>query len=78
MARLAPTDDSIQIPDLIRDPYPIYKRLRARTPVVRVPAVGRTLLVKAADTKMVKNNPDAVIWRGFGFRGPLNLPVRLV
>ena len=22
-------------------------------------------------------DPDAVIWRGFGFRGPLNLPVRL-
>jgi cytochrome P450 family 104 len=26
---------------------------------------------------MTIDNPDAVMWRGFGFRGPINLPVRL-
>ncbi|MFT5000082.1 MAG: cytochrome P450, partial [Planctomycetota bacterium] len=34
-----------------------YKRLRVAAPVVRVPAVGRTLLTKAADTRYVKDNP---------------------
>jgi len=54
---LAPLDDSISIQDLIRDPYPIYKRLRATAPVLRVKSVGRTLLTKAADTRAVKDNP---------------------
>jgi cytochrome P450 family 104 len=54
---LAPIDSIITLPDLIRDPYPIYKRLRREAPVVKVPAVGRTLLTKAADTKAVKENP---------------------
>lgn len=54
---LAPQDASISIDQLIRDPYPIYKRLRAQSPVLRVESVGRTLLTKAADTRMVKDNP---------------------
>lgn len=47
----------IAIGDLVRDPYRIYKRLRAEAPVLRVKAVGRTMLTKAADTRMVKDDP---------------------
>ncbi|WP_417668682.1 cytochrome P450 [Roseibium sp.] len=54
---LAPVDETITIKQLTEDPYPIYKRLRAETPVLRVKSVGRTLLTKAADTKMVKDDP---------------------
>ncbi|WP_439155344.1 cytochrome P450 [Yoonia sp.] len=53
----APLDTSISIDQLVMDPYPIYKRLRAETPVLRVNSVGRTLLTKAADTKAVKDDP---------------------
>ena len=53
----APVDDTITVQQLTTDPYPIYKCLRAEAPVVRVPALGRTLLTKAADTKYVKDNP---------------------
>ena len=52
----APVDEAIAIADLVRDPYAIYKRLRAETPVLRVRSVGRTLLTKAADTRAVKEN----------------------
>ena len=45
------------IDQLTRDPYPIYKRLRAQAPVLRVKSVGRTFLTKASDTKYVKENP---------------------
>lgn len=57
MPREIPTDSSITMDDLIRDPYAIYRRLRAEMPVAFVPAVGRTMLTKAADTKAVKDNP---------------------
>jgi cytochrome P450 len=52
-----PTDSTITIADLVRAPYPIYARLRATAPVLRVQSVGRVLLTKAADTKAVKDNP---------------------
>lgn len=51
-----PVDDTITIAQLTEDPYPIYRRLRAEAPVLRVPAVNRILLTKAADTKYVKDN----------------------
>ncbi len=54
---LAPSDTSIKIDQLINDPYPIYRRLRADSPVLRVKAINRTLLTKAADTRAVKDNP---------------------
>lgn len=54
---LAPFDETITIDQLTRDPYPIYKRLRAQSPVLRVGSVGRTFLTKAADTKRVKEDP---------------------
>jgi cytochrome P450 len=53
----APIDETITIDQLTRDPYVIYRRLRAEAPVVRVKSVGRTLLTKAADTRAVKDNP---------------------
>jgi len=53
-----PTNENITIDQLVLDPYPIYKRLRADTPVVYVPAVGRILLTKSADTQSVKMNPE--------------------
>lgn len=52
-----PIDETVSIADLTRDPYPIYKRYRAESPVVSVPAASRILLTKAADTKYVKDNP---------------------
>ena len=54
---LAPLDETITIADVTRDPYPIYKRLRAQSPVLRVKSVNRTFLTKAADTRAVKANP---------------------
>ena len=56
-APLAPVDDTITIAQLIDDPYPIFARLRAQSPVLRVKSLNRTLLTKAADTKYVKENP---------------------
>ena len=58
MPNFAPVDDTITLAQLDRDPYPIYRRLRAEAPVVRVASAGRTLLTKAADTKYVKDNPE--------------------
>jgi len=53
-----PSDEHITIDQLVLDPYPIYKRLRAESPVVEVPAVGRILITKAADTQKIKMNPE--------------------
>ncbi len=53
-----PTDDSVSIDQLVLDPYPIYRRLRAEAPVVAVPAVGRILITKAEDTQAIKMNPE--------------------
>lgn len=53
-----PVDTQTTIADLVRDPYPIYQRLRATQPVIKVAAVGRILLTKADDTKWVKDHPE--------------------
>ena len=58
MADLAPLDETITLEALDRDPFPIYRRLRAETPVCRVKAMGRRFLTKAADTKYAKDNPQ--------------------
>ncbi|KEJ95941.1 hypothetical protein SAMN05444149_102296 [Pseudosulfitobacter pseudonitzschiae] len=58
MTTLAPLDETITLEQLDRDPYPIYRRLRAEAPVLRVKAAGRTLLTKAEDTKYVKDTPE--------------------
>ncbi len=54
----APIDTDITLDQLDRDPYPIYRRLRANSPVLRVEAANRTLLTKASDTKYVKDHPE--------------------
>ncbi|MDF0600802.1 cytochrome P450 [Psychromarinibacter sp. C21-152] len=56
----APFDDTITYNQLVNDPYAVYRRLRAETPVVRVKAVGRTMITKAADTRAIKD--DAALW----------------
>ncbi|RTL67111.1 MAG: cytochrome P450 [Hyphomicrobiales bacterium] len=57
VAALAPVDQSITLADLARDPYyPIYRRLRAEAPVLKVEALGRIMLTKAADTRAVKED----------------------
>ncbi len=58
MSSPAPIDETITLDVLDRDPFPIYRRLRAEAPVCRVKAAGRTFLTKAADTKYVKDNPE--------------------
>lgn len=58
MTQLAPADETISLADLNKNPFPIYRRLRAEAPVVRATGLGRTLLTKAADTKYVKDNPE--------------------
>ena len=58
MADLAPQDTDITLAQLNVDPFPIYKRLRAEAPVLRVQSLGRTLLTKAAHTKHVKTTPQ--------------------
>ncbi|KFE34918.1 cytochrome P450 [Thioclava atlantica] len=55
---LAPLDEEITLEQLNADPYPIYRRLRAQSPVLRVASAGRTFLTKAALTKEVKDNPE--------------------
>ena len=55
---LAPVNTTVGMDQLTLDPYPIYRQMRAETPVVRVEGVKRTFLTKAAFTKQVKDNPD--------------------
>lgn len=55
---LAPIDNTVTLQDLTTDPYPIYKRMRAQTPIVNVPAANRIMLTKAVHTKMVKETPE--------------------
>lgn len=57
-ASLAPIDEAITLDQLHLDPYPIYRRLRAEAPVIRVKAAGRTFLTRASDTKYVKDTPE--------------------
>lgn len=61
-----PIDETIQINHLHADPYPIYRRLRAQSPVVRVPATKRIMLTRASETKYVKEN-----WELFSSNDPL-------
>lgn len=49
-SRPAPVADWVTIPELHRDPYPIYERLRAEGGVHWVPAVGRYLVTSYAAT----------------------------
>jgi cytochrome P450 family 104 len=55
---LAPLNSVVGMDQLTLDPYPIYRQMRAQTPVVRVEGVKRTFLTRAADTRLVKDNPE--------------------
>lgn len=55
---IVPTDNAITIKQLTADPYPIYKKLRAQTPVLKVSSVRRTLITKSEDTQFIKLNPE--------------------
>lgn len=54
----APVDNTVTLEDLARDPYAIYKRMRAETPICSVPVARRIFLTKARHTKMAKENPE--------------------
>lgn len=54
----APVDETITLAQLARDPYAVYKRLRAEAPICSVPAARRIFLTKARHTKMVKENAE--------------------
>jgi cytochrome P450 len=60
-----PVNTDITIDQLIRDPYSIYRKLRAETPVVRVPSINRIMLTKATDTKRAKED-----WELFSSNDP--------
>jgi cytochrome P450 len=49
---------SITVEDLERDPFPIYERLRAESPVCHVPAVGLTLVTRWDDVQHVATHPE--------------------
>ncbi len=55
---LAPINDQLTIDQLHLDPYPVYRKFRNETPVVRVSSLNRTLLTKYDDTKLAKGTPE--------------------
>jgi len=57
-AKTIPVNETITIAQLTRDPYAIYAKCRAESPVLKVNAIARTMLTKAADTRFVKLNPQ--------------------
>lgn len=54
----APIADWVTIPDLYRDPFPIYERLRAEGGVHWVPAVGRYLVTSYAAIHATETAPE--------------------
>ena len=53
----APSDPSIQFKEMTLNPYPVYRRLRHEAPVMFAPALNRSLITKAEDTRAVQDNP---------------------
>lgn len=53
-----PVNDTVSLADLINDPYPIYKQMRAETPVVRVAQTNRIFVTRAEHTKWIKETPE--------------------
>jgi cytochrome P450 len=50
--------ETITVADLELDPYPIYARLRAESPVAWVPAVNLWMVTRAADVETVASRPE--------------------
>ncbi len=53
-----PVNETVTLADLTKDPYPIYKKMRAETPVVRVAQTNRIFVTKAALTSWIKETPE--------------------
>jgi cytochrome P450 len=49
---------SVRLEDLWHDPYPIYRRLRAESPVAWVPAVNRYLVTGYAEVTELEKHPE--------------------
>lgn len=58
MSKPVPVDTQTTLAQLDAAPFPIYKRMRAETPVCAVQSARRIFLTKAEDTKYVKDNPE--------------------
>lgn len=54
----APVADWVTIPDLYRDPFPIYRRMREEAPVHWVPAVNRYMVTSYAACHAVEQDAD--------------------
>ena len=52
-----PTVD-VDLAELYRDPYPVFRRLRQEAPVAYVPAAGRYLVTREADVVAVDRDPE--------------------
>jgi cytochrome P450 len=48
----------VDLSELYRDPYPIFRRLRQEAPVAYVPAAGRYLVTREADVVAVDRDPE--------------------
>ncbi len=53
-----PINETVTLADLTKDPYPIYRQMRAETPVVRVAQTNRIFVTTAEHTKWIKENPE--------------------
>ena len=57
-AREAPVADWVTIPDLYRDPFPIYRRMREEAPVHWVPAVNRYMVTSYAACHTIEQDAE--------------------
>lgn len=53
-----PTADWVTIPDLYRNPYPIYQKLRAESPVHWVPAVNRYMVTSYQACHVIEQDQE--------------------
>ena len=57
-AHPVPTADWVTIPDLYRNPYPIYQKLRAEAPVHWVPAVNRYMVTSYEACHVIEQDQE--------------------
>ncbi|MEM8823141.1 MAG: cytochrome P450 [Pseudomonadota bacterium] len=55
---MIPSVGDVTLADMLRDPYPIYDRLRREAPVARLGATGRVLVTRHADCRSVRSDPQ--------------------
>ena len=53
-----PLDDATRIKQLMPDPDPIQRRMRAQTRVIRVASARRSFVAQYDDTRMVSDDPE--------------------